>query len=230
MPRPQISTKRLAISKANTQMVLVIAVAAFVTVFSLVASKTVLSQNAYQSRVVKAKETAHQQLTKNITAAKILVNSYHDFVSTDTNSIGGLTKGTGDKDGDNGKIVLDALPSSYDFPALASSLEKILTGQNLKVGSITGVDDQVNQEANISSPDPKEVPMPFSFTVTNANYASIQQLITTLESSIRPIQIDTIALSGASSSMEVTITAHTYYQPAKNLQITKEVVKWSKKT
>ena len=225
MPRPQISTKRLAISKANTQMVLVIAVAAFVTVFSLVASKTVLSQNAYQSRVVKAKETAHQQLTKNITAAKILVNSYHDFVSTDTNSIGGLTKGTGDKDGDNGKIVLDALPSSYDFPALASSLEKILTGQNLKVGSITGVDDQVNQEANISSPDPKEVPMPFSFTVTNANYASIQQLITTLESSIRPIQIDTIALSGASSSMEVTITAHTYYQPAKNLQITKEVVK-----
>lgn len=225
MPRPQISTKRLAISKANTQMVLVIAVAAFVTVFSLVASKTVLSQNAYQSRVVKAKETAHQQLTKNITAAKILVNSYHDFVSTDTNSIGGLTKGTGDKDGDNGKIVLDALPSSYDFPALASSLEKILTSQNLKVGSITGVDDQVNQEANISSPDPKEVPMPFSFTVTNANYASIQQLITTLESSIRPIQIDTIALSGASSSMEVTITAHTYYQPAKNLQITKEVVK-----
>lgn len=225
MPKLHLSSKRTAISRANAQMVIVVAAASFVTVFSLVASKTVLSQNAYQSRVVKAKETAHQQLSKNITAANSLVASYNDFVSADTNSIGGLTKGTGDKDGDNAKIILDALPSSYDFPALASSLEKILTSQSLKVGSITGTDDQVNQEANISSPDPQAVPIPFSFTVSNANYGSVQQLVSTLEASIRPIQLDSLTLTGASSSMQVTVTAHTYYQPAKNLQIKKQVVK-----
>lgn len=225
MPKLHLSTKRTAISKANAQMVIVVAIASFVTVFSLVASKTVLSQNVYQSRVVKAKETAHQQLTKNITAANSLVASYKSFVSTDTNSIGGLTKGTGDKDGDNAKIILDALPSSYDFPALASSLEKILTSQSLKVGSITGIDDQVNQETNVSSPDPRAVPIPFSFTVSNANYGSVQQLVSTLEASIRPIQLDSMTLTGASSNMQVTVTAHTYYQPAKNLQIKKQVVK-----
>ena len=221
----QISTKRTAISKSNAQVVLVVAIASFVTVFCLVAAKTVLSQNSYQSRVIKAKTTAHKQLVLNIAAASSLVSSYNSFVSPSANIIGGNTTGTGDKDGDSGKIILDALPSSYDFPALASSLEKILTSQNLKVSSISGVDDQVNQGANLSSPNPQPVTMPFSFSVTGASYASIQQLITTLQNSIRPIQVDTLSLSGAANSMQATITAHTYYQPAKNLKITNQVVK-----
>ncbi len=225
MAKPQISTKRTAISKANAQIVVVVAIASFVTVFSLVAAKTVIAQNQYQSKLIKAKESAHQQLVKNIKAANSLVASYKDFVSPTNNLIGGATAGTGDRDGDNGKIVLDALPSSYDFPALASSLEKILTGQSLKVSSITGTDDQVNQESNVSSPIPKPVPMPFSFTVGNASYDSVKQLITTFESSIRPIQIDTLTIAGGGNNMQVTITAHTYYQPAKNLQITKKLVK-----
>jgi len=219
------SLKHGAISKANTQMVAIVAVASFISVFSLIAAKTVLSQNAYQSKVIKAKESAHQQLQKNITAADSLVSSYQEFVAPSTNIIGGNTTGTGDKDGDNGKIILDALPSSYDFPALASSLEKILTGQSLKVGSISGTDDQVNQEGNVSSPSPTPVPIPFSFSVSDANYDAIKQLVNTLQSSIRPIQIDTLTIAGGGNNMTATITAHTYYQPAKNLQITKQVVK-----
>ena len=225
MAKPNISTKRLAIDKSKTQMVIIVAVASVVTVFSLVASKTVLSQNAYQNKVIKAKETAHKQLIVNLAAASSLVKSYDAFVSTDRNIIGGATKGTADKDGDSGKIILDALPSSYDFPALASSLEKILTSQNLKVSSITGTDDQVNQQANVSSPKPVPVPIPFSFSITGANYNSVQLLIKTLEASVRPIQIDSMTIAGATDSMQVTITAHTYYQPAKNLTIGKQVIK-----
>ena len=225
MAKPNISTKRLAIDKSKTQMVIIVAVASVVTVFSLVASKTVLSQNAYQNKVIKAKETAHKQLIVNLAAASSLVKSYDAFVSTDRNIIGGATKGTADKDGDSGKIILDALPSSYDFPALASSLEKILTSQNLKVSSITGTDDQVNQQANVSSPKPVPVPIPFSFSITGANYNSVQLLIKTLEASVRPIQIDSMTLAGATVRMQVTITAHTYYQPAKNLTIGKQVIK-----
>ena len=225
MPAVKASIKRTAISKANAQMVAVVGIASFVTIFSLVAANAVFSQNKYQSKVIAAKETAYHQLTKNLTATKSLVDSYQKFVTSDTNSIGGQTGGTGDRDGDNSKIILDALPSSYDFPALTSSLEKILTSQNVKISSITGVDDQANQEANLSSPTPKAVPIPFSFSANNATYASIQQLITTLQSSIRPIQIESLALSGGSSNMQITITAHTYYQPAKNLKITKQVIK-----
>ncbi|MGC1176703.1 MAG: hypothetical protein WA843_01415 [Candidatus Saccharimonadales bacterium] len=225
MAKAAISSKHLAITKANAQMVIIVAVASFITIFCLVASHAVWSQTRYQAKITSGNQKAHQQLQKNISAFNNLVTSYQAFNSASSNVIGGTSTGTGDNDGSNAKIILDALPSAYDFPALASSLEKVLSDGSFHVTSITGTDDQVSQQTNISSPNPQPVSMPFSFTISNANYASIQQLITKLQSSIRPIQIDTMDLSGGANDMTLTVSAHTYYQPAKSLNITKKVVK-----
>lgn len=224
MAAPQISTKRLAISKANAQMVGVVGVAAFVTIFCLVAAQAVWSQYLYQGRVTDAKTTANNQLKKNIDAYTDLSKQYEGFVSNSTNAIGGSSSGTGDRDGSNAKIILDALPPSYDFPALTSSIEKILSSGNLTVSNITGTDDQLAQQTNLSSPTPKPVPMPVSFTITGGDYASIQKLIKTLQLSIRPIQIDTMTVSGGGNNMKLTVNAHTYYQPGKSLKITKTTI------
>lgn len=223
--QPEISTKRVAISKANAQMVLIVAAASFITVFCLIASKAVLSQNQYNARVTTAKEKANDQLETNLNTFEDLQASYKAFNSTATNVIGGNSEGTGDNDGDNSKIVLDALPSSYDFPALTSSLEKIFRDRNLQVSNITGTDDQVAQQSNQSSPTPSPVEIPFTFTISNANYQSVTQVIDTLQRSIRPVQIDTMDVSGGKNQMTVTVTAHTYYQPAKSVSITKKVIK-----
>jgi hypothetical protein len=220
-----ISTKRLAISKANAQMVGVVAAAAFVTVFCLIASNAVFSQNRYQARVISAKEKAHKQLQDNINNYSDLATAYKAFDNASTNIIGGTKDGKGDNDGSNSKIILDALPSSYDFPALASSIEKILADNNLKVTSITGTDDQVNQQSNTASATPQPVSIPFTFTISNASYASVNQLMTKLQQSIRPIQIDTLDASGSQNNMTVTVSAETYYQPGKNVSITKKVIK-----
>jgi hypothetical protein len=220
-----ISTKRLAISKTNAQVVGVVAAAAFVSVFCLIASNAVFSQNRYQARVISAKEKAHEQLEQNIESYKDLASAYKAFDNASTNIIGGTKDGTGDNDGSNSKIILDALPATYDFPALTSSIEKILTDNNLKVTSITGTDDQLNQQGNTSSASPEPVDIPFTFTVSNASYASVNQLMSKLQQSIRPIQIDTMDASGSQNNMTVTISAHTYYQPAKTVSITKKVVK-----
>jgi hypothetical protein len=225
MDKQRISTKRLAISKSKAQMVGIVAAASFVTIFCLVAAKTVFSQNSYQSRVVAAKEKAHKQLQANLKAFDSLSTSYRIFDSKSPNIIGGSTTGTGDNDGTNSKLILDALPSSYNFPALTSSLEKILSDRGLKVSAITGTDDEVNQQSNTSSPTPQPVEMPFTFTINNANYTSISQLTDALQHSIRPIQVDTLNLSGGVNDMTATFTAHTYYQPAKSLTITKKVIK-----
>lgn len=220
-----ITPKRLAISKANAQMVAVVAAASFIAAFSLVAAGTVWSQIRYQARVTTAKNQANQQLKKNIEAYSTLVSHYKDFDSATTNIIGGNANGTGDKDGKNSRIVLDALPSAYDFPGLTSSLEKILTQQGLKVSGITGTDDQINQQNNTSSPTPQPVNIPFTFSVSNTSYASVEQLVASLQQSIRPIQVDSLDVSGSANNMTVTVNAHTYYQPAKSLSITKKVVK-----
>ena len=52
------STKRVAISKANAQIFAVVSVAAFLSVFCLVASGTVFGQIKYNARLTKEKEAA----------------------------------------------------------------------------------------------------------------------------------------------------------------------------
>jgi hypothetical protein len=221
----EASTKRLAISKANAQVVGVVAVACFVTIFCLFAAKAVWSQNSYRSKVISAKEKANNQLQANITAFNSLSTSYKAFDNAATNVIGGISSGTGDDDGSNSKIILDALPTTYDFPALTSSIEKILDARSFNVTEVTGTDDQVNQQTNLTSTNPQPVEMPFSFTVQNANYNAVKDLIAALGKSIRPIAVDSIDISGGSDDMTVTVNAHTYYQPAKSLTIEKKTIK-----
>lgn len=225
MAKHEISTKRVAISKANAQLVIIVAVASFVTVFCLMASKAVLSQNQYNARVTKAKETAQSQLQDNIEAFEKLEKSYTAFNTTSTNVIGGTTSGTADNDGANSKIILNALPSAYDFPALTSSVEKILSDRGLKVSSISGIDDQVNQQGNTSSTNPTVTEIPFSFTVTGANYQAINELFKAMQSSIRPFVVDKLDVSGSANDMTVTVTAHTFYQPAQSLKPDLKVIK-----
>lgn len=219
----KLSSKRVQISKANATMVGIMAAASFVVVFSLVASKALLSQQAYQSRVIKQKEKARDQLKANITAAESLVTAYKDFTGAPDNVLGGNPSGTGDRDGDNGKIILDALPSKYDFPAVATSLEKIITDRGYTVKTMTGTDQEVDQE-NKAESEPQPVDMPFTVTV-EGSYASMKDLISAFDHSIRPIHIQTMNISGTASKLETEIHAKTYYQPAKNLNIKTEVVK-----
>lgn len=225
MAQAQISTKRLAINKANAQMVAIVGVASFITVFCLVATKTVVSNNQYLAKVTTAKEKANRQLQNNITSYNQLKSSYAKFDSASTNIIGGTSTGTGDRDGTNSKLILDALPSSYDFPALASSVEKILSNAGLKVNSITGTDDQIAQQSNALSPNPQPVEMPFTFSVDVQGTDAAYKLMKLLEQSIRPIQVDKVTLSGEKDKQSVIIEAHTYYQPGRSVDIKKQALK-----
>lgn len=218
------STKRLLIDQANTRVVVLTSVAAFVLIFCGVATKTLMGQAAYQNKVIGAKRTAVNQLKADKAAVKDLQVSYKAFTGTTQNILGGNSTGTGQNDGDNAKVVLDALPSAYDFPALTTSLEKLINSQQLKINSITGTDDQVAQSANASSSTPVPAPIPFQLTV-EGGYANIQGLIDTFQKSIRPIQIQTMEISGDKTKLSLTVSAQTFYQPAKSLNIKSEVVK-----
>lgn len=224
MARTTSLTKRSLINKANSTIVAATAVAAFVVVFAVVAGNSLISQIAYQNRVIDAKKQALSTLRADLEARNSLVESYKAFTRDQVNVLGGQANGDGDRDGDNAKLVLDALPSKYDFPALTTSLEKIITDQQLDIISITGTDQEVDQAANQTSPNPEPVAMPFQFQV-GGSYAAVQGLIDMLFRSIRPFQIGSLELSGSEDGMVVTIGGQTYYQPEKSLDITQEVVK-----
>lgn len=221
----QLTTKRVQIDKANVVVVAAVSIAAFLTVFSLVAVKSLWSQRSYQAKVIEKRETARNQLKANITAADKLTDSYKQFVSNPVNIIGGNPSGSGERDGDNARIILDALPSKYDFPALATSLEKLTKSQNLTIDTITGVDDELNQASNADNSTPQAVEMPFKLSV-KGDYGATQQLISLFEHSIRPFYINELILTAAGEGqVSAAVDAKTFYQPEKGLKFKSEVVK-----
>lgn len=224
MPKTVSFTKRALISKANSTIVVSTAVATFLVIFCAVASKTLISQATYQNRVISAKKKALSTLQSDLNARNSLVSSYKSFVSTPQNVLNGNPDGTGDKDGDNAKIVLDALPSKYDFPALTSSLEKLIQARGLTVKNISGVDQEITEAANQTSPNPQPVAMPFEVQVVGS-YESVKGLLSDFDHSIRPFQIQKVELSGDEGAMSATIDGQTFYQPEKGLNIKTEVVK-----
>lgn len=222
MPKINLSTKRLQIDKANTAVVVAVSVAAFVTIFSLIASHALLSQRAYHSRVIEKKEQAKSQLEQNVQAVNSLAASYQTFVETPVNILGGSSRGNGSRDGDNARLVLDALPSQYDFPALTSSIEKILTENNFKIGGISGKDEELTYVTDSAGSDPVEIPYSLSI---ESDYRGVQNLLGIFERSIRPFEARTISMSGTDSSLQISMDGVTYYQPAKVIEIKKTEVK-----
>ena len=219
-----ISTKRVLIDKANTTVVTLTSVAVFVLIFCAVAVNTLARQAAYQNRVISGKKAALKQLTEDNDTVDKLKTSYNAFISTTQNVLGGNTNGIGDHDGNNADIILDALPSYYDFPALTTSLEALMTAEKVQIQSISGTDDEAAQATNNTSTTPAPVDMPFTLTA-QGTYGNVQNLVGAFEKSIRPIQIQTLNVSGTTDEIVLNVTAKTYYQPAKSLNITQTVVK-----
>ena len=218
------STKRIAIDKAYATLVIAVAAAAFVVVFSLVASKALLDQRSYQSKVISKKETALNTLKSNIVAADKLTNSYKEFVGATTNVLGGNPQGDADRDGDNARIILDALPSKYDFPALTSSIDKLLRDNGLTPTAINGTDDEITQTAAQAEGSPQPIEIPFDVEVKASNEQG-KALLGLFERSIRPFKIQKISISGKDAQLEFVINGITYFQPEKTLNLKKEAVK-----
>lgn len=246
----QNTTKRLQISKANTTIVVAVGIAAFVTAFSLVASRSLLARQSYQNRVIEAREQARDQLQLNIEAVNSLKTAYNEFVARPENVLGGSSNGTSDRDGDNARIILDALPSKYDYPALASSLEKILSDKNYKIVSITGTDDEANQNGGISNVEGagavideatatetegatgsqvtftgSATAMPFTIEA-EGSYGKLVGLLGIFRNSIRPIHISSLTFTAGDNqnNTKLSVTGTSYFQAEKSLTITDEVV------
>lgn len=223
MAQQNVHTKRALIDKANSSMVISVALAAFLVMFTVVAGRALWSQRSYQARVIGEKEKAVTQLEENIQSVEKLEVSYKEFVNTPDNVLGGNPSGTGDRDGNNAKIVLDALPSKYDFPAFITSLEKLLRTKNFQLKSIGGNDDEASQ-ANSTSKDPVEIP--FEIETTAANYNNLQEFLVSLEQSIRPLKTKSLSISGGGNEqISVQIEGVSYFQAGRGLTIEEKVVK-----
>lgn len=218
------SMKRIGVNKANARIVAVTAGATFVVMFCLVGAYSLFGQLTYQNRVISAKNKAIDQLEANLKARDSLVTSYTAFAKSGQNFIGGASGGSGPQDGANPKLVLDALPGKYDYPALTSSLEKIAQDQHVTIEAVTGTDDEIAQSDKQDEASPKPIEMPFGFSVSG-EYMSVRRTVDAFDKSIRPVVIQKMILTGDASKVNLELTAASYYQPSKALNIKTKVVK-----
>lgn len=210
----RVSTKHLLIDKANTVILYSAAATVAIIAFAIVATNTLAKTISYQRKVISARDKASSQLASNIKAVDTIMQAYQTFESAKESVIG-----TADK---NPKIILDALPSKYDFPALTTSLEALVKNSGLKLGAISGVDNETT--AVQSSVNPQPIEITFEISATGA-LDNVKILIDLIERSIRPIKISSIALNAAGSSdVQVSISAMTYYQPEMELDTEQQIV------
>lgn len=214
--------KSIELSKDDSTLMAMIAVATIIAVFCLVSAKALLSQASYQRRVINARHAATTQIQANITKGQQLVTQYNNVFqgSSATNVLGGKNTtdpGAVPPDGTNGSIVLDALPTTYDYPALLTSIEKVVTDDGIGSPTIGGTDQSASAN-NTAVPNPQPVKISLTLSGT-ATYDNVQALVKDLERSIRPFDITHITLSGDESNLVVSINFDTYYQPAKSLNV-----------
>lgn len=205
------------VDKARSRMMMIITIATFVSVFSLVSVKTLISQATYQRNVLAAKRQAVEQLQDNTTKARRLSAYYNDiFIGTNPdNVIGG--RNTSDANaippnGDNARIVLNALPTTYDFPALITSVNKLLSNNGISSPSISGTDESASvSSAPVLRPQPVSIRLVVS---GSASYQAVQNLIRDFERSTRPFDITNLQIRGNEASVSFTLAMDTYFQPA----------------
>lgn len=220
------SVKHLQINKTQSRVFIAVGIATAISIFCLVSTKSLLSQAAYHRKELGAKKTALKQINTNIEAVSSLATQYQVFVTSNPNIIGG--KSTADEkalppDGDNARIVLNALPSRYDFPALISSVARVLSGNGILNPSIGGTDEGASAT---SEPSNNPQPATVSLSVSgSAGYAGIQNLVKDFERSTRPFDIKSFQLRGSVDNMTLSLTVDTYYQPAKIFNTTTQEVK-----
>ena len=202
------ATKKNLIGQANS-MIFIAAIIGSVSVsVGAVSGKLLLDRHGFQSRVMKAKREARDTLKSNVDGLEKLKTSLIQQDQTSTNS----------------QVILEALPSKYDFPAVASSIEFIAQkgGQDMSKFRFTGKDEGGAPAEDSVTPAP--YPMPFETTVKGSDVKTLQFLLD-MERSIRPIKLNTLEIKGDEVGIALNITAQTYYQPTKNLKSTTKEIK-----
>lgn len=217
----KVSVKHYKIQKAGSTVTIAVGIAAFVVIFSILGSYALFQQRNFQARVINEKEKTVKQLEANKEAVGNLKESYQAFVSQNPNVLEGNKDGDGDNDGDNAKLILDALPSNYDFPALVSSMEKILTDNGYPIAEIAGID----AEAEITDDAKAEIfEMPYELT-TVSNFDEVFELIETFERSIRPIKPVNVTITATEEGLQLDYAATSYYLPKTGVKFGEKVVK-----
>lgn len=219
--------KRTQIAKANRTMFLWVAIVSVILGVALVASIFLVQKIIFNERVLAEKAKTVSTLEKNNVNIKKLEENIR---ALDTNA--DLSKVKVNPDDQAIQVILDALPSEANSPALGASIQnKLLAGipgltlVSLQVDPVLGVEtlDPSTQSTTVAAPSGQSE-ITFRFSVSGSETA-LKAALTNLERSIRTINISSLRIESQGTSRLLTVQASAFYEPARVVQLKDKVVK-----
>lgn len=199
-------SRRNKIVKAGSTMFIAVAIASVIVAFSIVSLRFLWQQKSYNDRVISAKTAARDQVNTNRENLNKLSEQFDDLNSSEST---------------NSTVILHALPPTYDYASLASSIESLAQRSGVSFTGAIGQDDSANAVTSATTSSPIEIPLALQ---VSGSYDAVNTFVQNLEKSIRPISVTTATYSGTNSTLTATITALTYYQPTRSLDVARSSV------
>lgn len=210
-----ISTKHIQIKKAASTVFAAVAVASIVISFSIVFLNILWQTSQYNSRVHNAQERVRDTLKANLAAVDDLRASFSNL------EIGAPLVPKQPADKKNSEVVLDALPSKFDYPALVSAVSNLAEQTDVDLRTFQGNDLGEGAVQKTNKPTTIEIPIDIG---VEGSYESIKKFLKGIEDSIRPFKVVTVDIAGTDSQLRVNVSMVTYYQPAFDLELTTQEV------
>lgn len=215
--------KREQIQKANKTMFLWVIAASAAIVVCFVLALSLARQLAFNQKVISVKGETNNTLNQNRETFETIKTEVNKLISDKRLSDLRVS------DTDTAlQVVIDALPTSDDRAALATSLQQVvLSRSGVTIDSIRVTDD--SGAATIDAEDePADATTPQEITfdvVIVGNYAQVSQAVTDMEKSIRPFSVQRMQIDGSGNQLRVSLQAKTFYLPAKTVNVKQEALK-----
>lgn len=212
--------KRQQIKSANKMVFAWIVAASLVVGICGVFAQFLIRQLMFNNKIYGALTETQTTLQTNIDAYDGLKSSVVKLLAdSNLNAL---------RNGENSnalQVIIDALPTEENRSSFATSMQtKVLGPAGVTISSFSVVGSNTDAETQTAIDGTDALPYNFTFSISG-NYSQIQQAIRNMERSIRPITIQSLDIQGTSEKMEASITATTYYQPAKDIQLKEEEIK-----
>lgn len=211
--------KRQKIHKANHNIFIVVAIAAFIAGFSLVGATFLIKEIMFNNKVLSEKNNTISVLRQNNENVPKLEQ---DIKVLKTNEA--LLSSKFKADQDPLTVVLDALPAQVNSTALGSSLkEKLLSVQGVEIEKlmVQNTDsDELVEESTMA-----ENRISFTFKVSGSSVNDLNSILRNLEKSIRVMHIDSFIIEQGDEKNWLTVAGHTYYEPMLQASLKTKTVK-----
>lgn len=219
--------KRQQIEDTSKQVFMWVAAAAAAIVICFVVGLNLFHRIQYQLKVNGELAKTAKVMSNNVSKINGLINKIDLLKTNKQLSLPNLKT-------DNStvfQVVIDALPTEDDRTAFSSSLQnKILSNSGVKIESInvdssdTGASTSSSSTSSKSTDSASSVAFPkaqsFQFKMSfTGNFRQIQDTLSDIENTIRPILISKLTVSGSDEKLTATVEGITFYSNAVNFKV-----------